>query len=82
MAFPIEGWKEACAVTIKQFDDSLLEINIYGANNNFEQALEQALSAMSLDEDGTNWQEIGKKDKIFSELQKEYNYMRPTCVFC
>ncbi len=77
MAFPVEGWQSSAAVTIKQNDDSSLGITAYSSND-AEKARNQAVAALSLDEDGNGWQAIGKKDPILKELQEEYKYMRPT----
>lgn len=76
MAFPVEGWQSSAAVTIKQNNDKSLLLTVYGEQP--EKARDQALAALSLDEDGNGWQAIGKKDPVLKELQDEYRYMRPS----
>lgn len=76
MAFPVEGWESSAAVAIKQNKDKSLSLTVYGKQP--EKARDQALAALSLDEDGNGWQTIGKRDPILKELQEEYHYMRPS----
>lgn len=76
MAFPVEGWQSSAAVTIKQNNDSSLDLTVYGTEP--EKARDQALAALSLDEDGNGWAAIGKKDSTLKELQDKYHYMRPS----
>lgn len=76
MAFPVEGWQSSAAVAIKQNEDKSLSLTVYGKQ--LEKARDQALAALSLDEDGNGWQAIGKKDSTLKELQDEYQYMRPS----
>jgi DNA-3-methyladenine glycosylase II len=78
MAFPVEGWEESAAVTVRQQVDGSLEFCIYGAKNNAEQAFKQALAALSLDENGDGWPEVGTHDSVIGELQQQYHFMRPT----
>jgi len=77
MTFPVEDWSGSVAVTLTQPTKDNVEIAIYG-DGNAEAALQQALAAMSLDEDGSDWQAIGKKDSFILDLQEKYKYMRPT----
>lgn len=78
MAFPVEGWAESAAVSIKQLKNKSLELSVYGASDNAEQAISQALATLSADEDGGGWENVGQRDPKIAELQKQYNYMRPT----
>lgn len=77
MTFPVEDWSGSVAVTLKQSAKDKLEVTVYGSGN-ADVALQQALAAMSLDEDGSGWEAVGKKDTFILELQKKYHYMRPT----
>lgn len=77
MAFPVEGWKGSVAVTLTQLSDSTLRGKIYGTTDG-EQAKQQALAALSLDEDATDWPDVGTRDAFIGELQKTYHCMRPT----
>lgn len=77
MAFPVEGWQSSAAVTLTQLADGALRGSVYGTKES-EQVEQQALAAMSLDEDATNWPKVGERDAFIGELQKTYHYMRPT----
>ncbi len=77
MAFPVEGWQESAAVTLTQKDDGRLELHVYGAKDT-DKAKQQALAAMSLDEDGSGWKDVGKRDEFVAQLQEKYQYLRPT----
>ena len=78
MAFPVEGWRGSAAVTLQQSRSGELQGDIYGSPEVLEQAQQQALAAMSLDEDGTHWTAVGERDAFVAELQRGYTYMRPT----
>lgn len=77
MAFPVEDWRGSAAVTLTQLQDGSLYGKVYGMISD-ERAKEQALAAMSLDEDGTDWPAVGERDSFIDELQKTYHYTRPT----
>ncbi|HSX06601.1 MAG TPA: hypothetical protein VLG92_02690 [Candidatus Saccharimonadia bacterium] len=77
MAFPVEDWQSSAVVTLMQLPDGSLRGKVYGAHDN-EKAKQQALAALSLDEDGSDWPKVGERDAFIGELQKTYHYMRPT----
>jgi DNA-3-methyladenine glycosylase II len=77
MAFPVEKSSDSAAVTLKQNRDNSLDLKVYGTSE-VELATQQSLASLSLDEDGTFWEEVGKKDSIIQNLQLKYEYMRPT----
>lgn len=76
MAFPVEDWQASAAVVVKQTDD-VVELDMY-TNGDAQKARDQALSALSLDEDGNGWEAVGERDSTLKELQTQYHYMRPT----
>lgn len=78
MAFPVEGWQESAAVTLKQNDDKSVAVTVYGSKNIAEKARDQALSALSLDEDGSGWHQVGNRDTTLKHLQEKYHYIRPS----
>jgi len=78
MAFPVEGWHGSAAVTLRQDQSGELEGAVYGSPDVWEEAQRQALAAMSLDEDGSDWPSVGARDAFVAELQPKYHYMRPT----
>ena len=77
MAFPVEGWLDSVAVSLQQNEDGILDIAVQGTTV-VEPAIQQALAAMSLDEDGSSWSEVGERDDVIGKLQRKYEYMRPT----
>jgi DNA-3-methyladenine glycosylase II len=77
MTFPIEGWSSSAAVTLRQLPDRSIDVAVYGCTD-AEKAEQQALAAMSLDEHGAAWAEVGARDAMIGKLQEKYRYMRPT----
>lgn len=77
MAFPVEGWAGSAAVTLRQASDGSLDIVVHGTDE-VEPAKQQALAAMSLDEDGSGWADVGRRDKVMGDLQARYKFLRPS----
>jgi DNA-3-methyladenine glycosylase II len=77
MAFPVEGWNAAAAVVVTQKDDQNISLVVHG-DADIEAASSQALAALSLDVDGTEWPTTGTTDPKIGELQVKYSYVRPT----
>lgn len=77
LTFPVEGWKDSATVTFRQRTDGTLEITAYGTKDP-ELAKQQALAALSLDEDGSGWAAIGKQDPVIGDLQQQYHMLRPS----
>jgi DNA-3-methyladenine glycosylase II len=80
MAFPVEGWSGSAAVTLRQSDDAVVHLKVHPptAVVDVAQAHTQALAALSLDEDGSGWPEIGTRDPVIGRLQSKYRLIRPT----
>jgi DNA-3-methyladenine glycosylase II len=77
MCFPVEGWLDSAAVSLSQHADGSLDIRVFGTMDT-ARARQQALSAMSLDEDGTGWPDIAQSDDFITGLKEKYRDMRPT----
>jgi DNA-3-methyladenine glycosylase II len=77
MAFPVEGWTGSAAVTLSQNEKGDISLKSFGSGD-ATKATEQALAALSLDEDGSGWEAVGDTDEIIRSLQEKYRYMRPT----
>jgi hypothetical protein len=77
MAFPVEGWRGSCAVSLKQDKSGRLEGEVLGPHILHPRAKEQALASLSLDIDGEKWPQVGKNDNVIYKLQEKYNYLRP-----
>jgi DNA-3-methyladenine glycosylase II len=76
MAFPVEGWRSAAAVVMRQRDATILG-EVYSAADEAEKAWRQALATVSLDVDGEGFVEIGRRDAVIARLQSEYRNLRP-----
>ncbi len=77
MAFPVEGWDSYAGVTLHQLPGGALRGKIYGASDN-DKAKHQALAALSLDQDGSQWPLVGQRDHFIGQLQQQYHLMRPS----
>ncbi|MDB5183863.1 MAG: hypothetical protein JWO07_544 [Candidatus Saccharibacteria bacterium] len=77
MTFPVEGWSGSAAVILAQDENGKIKLHVYGTGDK-DRATVQALAAMSLDEDGVAWKEVGGKDEVVRSLQEKYKFMRPT----
>ena len=78
LAFPVEGWGGSAAVVMTQKSkDNPVGVGVYGEGD-LKKAEKQALAALSLDEDGTGWEDVGKNDPVVLGLQKKYMYLRPS----
>jgi DNA-3-methyladenine glycosylase II len=73
MAFPVEGWTHSAAVVLRQRGDTV-EGEVRGGG---QAAWEQALAALSLDEDGDGYPAVGDRDPVLGALQREWGYLRP-----
>ena len=76
MTFPVEGWRNAAAVVMRQRDETILG-EVYGAGDEAEPAWRQALATLSLDIDGEGFVEVGRRDAVIERLQSEYRNLRP-----
>lgn len=77
VAFAIENSDQSAAVVIAQSKDGELTAEAHGTSTHNEQAIDQALAALSLDVDDTDWEAVGAHDKVIDSLQKKYDYLRP-----
>ncbi len=72
MAFPLEGtWKQE-AVTVRQRDE-----HIVAGSADSQAAWDQAMAVLSLDFDGSGYAEVGDRDPIMGEIQRERRFLRP-----
>ena len=80
MAFPVEGWQGSAAVVVRQADDGAVEGSVVTTGTAApDHAWAQALAALSLDEDGTGFPEVGARDPVIGGLQARYGWLRPVC---
>ncbi len=78
MAFPAEGTWEPALVTLRQTATDTLTLEMQTGVSSKDQVRKQALAALSLDEDGTGWPEVGRRDPIMGRLQDKFRYVRPS----
>jgi DNA-3-methyladenine glycosylase II len=74
MAFPVEGWTQSAAVVLRQTDDATVEGSVVGGG---DAAWNQALAVLSLDADGSGYEQVGVHDPVIGALQREHRYLRP-----
>jgi DNA-3-methyladenine glycosylase II len=84
MAFPVEGWQTAAAVVIHQAEDSTVHAEVHLANPEddapaAEAAWQQAQAALSLDYDGSGFEQVGQCDPVIGRLQQDFSKLRPVC---
>jgi DNA-3-methyladenine glycosylase II len=80
MAFPVEGWQGSAAVVVRQGDDEAVEGSVLTTGTAApDDAWEQVLATLSLDEDGTGFPEVGARDPVIGALQVRYGWLRPVC---
>jgi DNA-3-methyladenine glycosylase II len=80
LTFPVEGWRSSAAVTMRQEPDGRIVGRVYGEGEEPRRAWYQALACFSLDEDGSGWPEVGRRDPAIHALQEKYRYVRPTLL--
>ncbi|MFO0704646.1 MAG: DNA-3-methyladenine glycosylase 2 family protein [Candidatus Andersenbacteria bacterium] len=79
LSFPVEGWDGSAAVVLRQTKtNGRVTGEVYGTTHAPAKAKAQALAALSLDQDGTGWPAIGKRDPVIGALQKKYRLLRPS----
>ena len=77
LAFPVEGWKGAAAVSLRQDESGRILGAVHGSADVLGAARQQALACLSLDIDAAGWPVIGKKDPAVGALQETYRCLRP-----
>jgi DNA-3-methyladenine glycosylase II len=81
MAFPVEGWQGSAVAHVTQAD-GVVHVRTATTGQPDRDALErQVARCLSLDHDGAGWPEVGRRDKLISQLQEQYDYLRPVCFY-
>ena len=78
--FPVEGWDSSVAVDVWQTSDGIVHGDIHGSGDP-ETVKRQVARSLSLDHDGTGWEEVGARDPILGAIQARYDWLRPVCFF-
>jgi DNA-3-methyladenine glycosylase II len=82
MAFPVDGWAGSAAAAVWQ-DGSLIrgEAVVSSPEVSLDAVRDQVARTLSLDHDGTGWDEVGRRDPVLGRLQSEFDYLRPVCFY-
>ena len=76
MAFPIEGEWTSAAVEVTQSSHGSVSLTVHGPSG--AAAATQAMAALSLDVDATDWPRVGEQDPRLGALQEEFSWLRPS----
>lgn len=80
LAFPVEGTEASAAVIVRQYASGGVTGEVHGAGRGAETAWRQALETLCLDIDGAGFVEVGERDPVIGELQRELGAMRPVLL--
>jgi DNA-3-methyladenine glycosylase II len=87
MAFPIEPrpatgeWAKSAVVELSQAERNGPVVARIATDGDEAAALAQAVRCVSLDHDGTDWPEVGRRDPVIGEFQATYDDLRPVCFY-
>jgi DNA-3-methyladenine glycosylase II len=82
MAFPVDGWVGSAAAVVWQEDDRIRgEAVTSSPQVSIETVRDQVARTLSLDHDGTGWDEVGLRDPVIGRLQAEFDHLRPVCFY-
>jgi DNA-3-methyladenine glycosylase II len=82
MAFPVDGWTGSAAAVVWQ-DGSRIrgEAVASSPDVSIEAVRGQVARTLSLDHDGTDWDDVGRRDAVIGRLQGEFGHLRPVCFY-
>ena len=81
MAFPVEGADSSAAVDLHQRADGVVVGRTDVESALVEEVRRQAARSLSLNHDGTDWPEVGDRDRAIGRLQQAHGYLRPVCFY-
>jgi DNA-3-methyladenine glycosylase II len=82
MAFPVDGWAGSAAAVVWQDGDRIRgEAVMSSPDVSIETVRDQVARTLSLDHDGTGWDEVGRRDPVIGRLQAEFDHLRPVCFY-
>jgi DNA-3-methyladenine glycosylase II len=82
MAFPVDGWAGSAAAVVWQDGEPIRgEAVVSSADVSIEAVRDQVARTLSLDHDGTGWDEVGRRDPVIGRLQAEFDHLRPVCFY-
>jgi DNA-3-methyladenine glycosylase II len=82
MAFPVDGWAGSAAAVVWQ-DGELIrgEAVASSPDVSIDAVRGQVARTLSLDHDGTGWEEVGRRDPVIGRFQAEFDHLRPVCFY-
>ena len=82
MAFPVDDWTGSAAAVVWQDGDRVLgETITSGPEVSTAAVRDQVARTLSLDHDGTGWDEVCRRDPVIGRLQAEFDHLRPVCFY-
>ena len=82
MAFPVDGWGGSAAAVVWQDGHRIQgEAVVSSPDVSIEAVRGQVARTLSLDHDGTCWDEVGRRDPVIGRLQAEFDHLRPVCFY-
>lgn len=82
MAFPVDGWAGSAAAAVWQDGETIRgEVEVSSADVSIDAVRAQVARTLSLDHDGTGWEEVGRRDPVIGRFQDEFDYLRPVCFY-
>ena len=82
MAFPVDGWAGSAAAVVWQDGEQIRgEARVSSPDVSIDAVRAQVARTLSLDHDGTGWEEVGQRDRVIGRFQAEFEYLRPVCFY-
>ena len=82
MAFPVDGWAGSAAAVVWQDGDVIRgEAVVSAPEVSIDAVRGQVARTLSLDHDGSGWDEVGRRDDVIGRLQAEFDHLRPVCFY-
>ena len=82
MAFPVEGhgWAHSAAVAVSQTADGVVHGEVHGVDGDAaETAWRTAQAVLSLDFDGSGYEDVARRDPVAGRVLTANDFMRPVC---
>ena len=82
LAFPVDGWAGSAAAVVWQDGDRIRgEVEVSSPDVSIDAVRGQVARTLSLDHDGTGWEEVGRRDPVIGRFQDEFDHLRPVCFY-
>lgn len=82
MAFPVDGWAGSAAAVVWQEGDVIRGKAVVSSPDVAVEAVrDQVARTLSLDHEGTGWEDVGRRDPVMGRFQDEFDHLRPVCFY-